>query len=313
VNTLGNLVVVGAPGTGDADNGALYTFALGEGGWGPFGGVIDGPTEGGQFGLSLSVSIDGSIIAVSAPSSGVGSVLVYGRAEGGFAPLGNTISGDGDKDGFGQDIVLSGDGRRLCVTAPRSATGSGYCRCYEFSEAANEWEQLGSQIDGRADMFQFGHSIGMSEMGDRIAIGSIDSVSEGESEGVASVSSYVFQDTDWATYAPSLTDFKIGTSDERGQDVFSMSCSASCPDQLLIGSPGAGAGGLIALYSWDGAAWLQIAEAVEGSADIGLGSEAVIAAGTAVVAIGTVGDVVSTFAVGQRQAGGGDEGENGRV
>ena len=86
----------------------LYLISLASyGQWVPLGDDMDGVTGNDQFGSSVSLSDDGSIVAVGAPfndDNGIssGHVRIFENQSGDWVQLGNTIPGSdsNDKSGF---------------------------------------------------------------------------------------------------------------------------------------------------------------------------------------------------------------------
>ena len=90
--------------------------------WEQIGEDIDGEAAGIGSGCSVSLSANGSIVAIGAPFVGIdgvltGQVKVY-RIDGGgstWEQLGESIYGDNASDWFGQSIDISPDGNSLAV------------------------------------------------------------------------------------------------------------------------------------------------------------------------------------------------------
>ena len=130
-----------------------------------------------RFGKSISMSSDGSIVAIGAPrqNSGYdyGEVKVYRFQSGAWVPLGQTISG---RDYYqyihvsaGQSVSLSSDGTRLAV----GFTGVNSVYIFDLNNN-NQWTLVGGIIEGDnpdGDGTAFGHSVSMSSDGTRVAIG----------------------------------------------------------------------------------------------------------------------------------------------
>ena len=100
--------------------------------WEKIGSDLMGEKQNGQFGYSLSLSQDGTILAVGVPFTGdviplgfcaddeTGLVTIFRRSGiGSYQQLGQTLNGDYEFDEFGYDIYLSGNGKVLAVGGPR--------------------------------------------------------------------------------------------------------------------------------------------------------------------------------------------------
>ncbi len=94
-----------------------------------------------EFGYSISLSSDGTKLAIGAPrdtNNGRqynGLVQVFNVTDGVWTQIGNNLVGDNDNDGFGTVVALSGNGTLLTVAAPGSQDlpnfGTGYIRTYQ--------------------------------------------------------------------------------------------------------------------------------------------------------------------------------------
>ena len=45
---------------------------------------------------------------------------------------------------------------------------------YEYDSMSNDWQQIGQEINGIASFDQFGYSVSMNDVGDRIAAGTLN-------------------------------------------------------------------------------------------------------------------------------------------
>jgi len=142
--------------------------------WSQVGVDIDG-ASGERMGTSVSLSSDGSIVAMGAPfsNSQTGAVRVYGNNSGTWAQVGSDILGVAVNDNFGQTVSLSGDGFILAIGAPgydNSGSNNGLVRVYE--NVGGVWTQMGADIIG-ASGNQFGFSVSLSKDGSLLALGAI--------------------------------------------------------------------------------------------------------------------------------------------
>jgi hypothetical protein len=132
-----------------------------------------------EFGCSVSVSLDGSTIAVGKQKFGypgyseLGSALVYkwnGSTWGGIGLTGEQQSGDN----FGNSIAVSSDGFTVVVGALNDDIGSNTNQgsVYIFRWNGTNWYdyQIITASDGVADD-QFGYSVSISGDGNTVAVG----------------------------------------------------------------------------------------------------------------------------------------------
>ena len=177
----GNTLAIGtntlAIGT-DAGHVRVYQYSTGA--WTQWGADIDGKVAGDQFGFAISLSSDGSILAIGSPYTIKGSggwdsrgyVRIYQHTAGAWTQLGDDIDGEAYQDYCGSSVSLSSDGSILAIGATRNSSTrplSGHVRVYKY--ATNEWSQLGGDIDGNKSAEALGHSVSLSADGNTLAIG----------------------------------------------------------------------------------------------------------------------------------------------
>src|SRR5690554_170474 len=176
----GNIVAIGAPyNTGNGiHSGHVRIYENASGTWTQIGDDIDGQAFGNQSGYSVSLSSDGTILAIGAPLyNGVngtfsGHVRVYKNISGVWTQIGDDIDGEATDDWSGHSISLSADGSIVAIGAPdNDGTGNnaGHVRIYE--NISGIWTQIGSDIDGEAGGDLSGWSVSLSSNGNIIAIG----------------------------------------------------------------------------------------------------------------------------------------------
>ena len=141
---------------------------------------IDGEANGDNSGSSVSLSSDGSIVAIGAPDNDgnetySGHVRVYQNVNNIWTQLGSDINGESYTDSLGSSVSLSEDGSTVAIGAPGTLQldyPKGYVRIYKFDNANNTWTQLGSDINGDISDHS-GYSVSLSADGSIVAIGAI--------------------------------------------------------------------------------------------------------------------------------------------
>ncbi len=149
----GSTIVVGAVGANSLQ-GAAYVFTRGLGGWAtesaPATLTASDGTSGNQFGWSVGVSEDGSVVIVGDPFAPVssnshqGEAYVFTRPVGGWsseteaAKLTNPTGGTGDE--LGWSVAVSGDGTLAVAGAPGVNSGTG--AAYIFTSSGGSWSPL---------------------------------------------------------------------------------------------------------------------------------------------------------------------------
>ena len=186
----GTIVAIGAVGNiGENGNGGapghVRVYKYDAGSWSQLGADIDGTisydannSTTGDFGHSVALSSDGTILAVGdrfySPGSTVntGLVNVYQYSSGSWNQIGSSILGELDGSHFGFDVDLSSDGTILAVGAPRSPQGGdqrGAVLLYEYSNSS--WSKIGDSILGSEVGARFGYDVSLSNDGTIVAAG----------------------------------------------------------------------------------------------------------------------------------------------
>jgi len=157
--------------------------------WGILGVDIDGEAVVDQSGYSVSLSADGTRVAIGANGNdGGGSVRghtrIYQWNGASWVQLGADINGEADNDESGYSVSLSADGSRVAIGAINNAGGgvaSGHTRIYQWNGSA--WAQLGGDIDGEAIGDLSGWSVSINADGTRVAIGALFNAGNGLNSG----------------------------------------------------------------------------------------------------------------------------------
>jgi hypothetical protein len=110
--------------------------------WTQFGADIDGDAAGDNSGYSVSLSSDGTRVAIGAPrnSNDSGHVRVYNWNGNAWAKVGADIDGEAANDFFGISVSLSSDGTRVAMGADANdgnGTNAGHVRVYRFPSASS--------------------------------------------------------------------------------------------------------------------------------------------------------------------------------
>jgi hypothetical protein len=163
----GSIVAVGAP-QRELSSGRGYVQVYDVDSLTPLGDRIEGEGVGDRFGISVSISEDGSTVAAGGwgnDSNGEnsGHVRVFNWTGSAWTQLGDTMVGDETGDVFGYCVSLSGNGSLLAVGAPQSLTESedGYVRV--FSLSSGSWTQVsGVDIKGESGQ-QLGFSVSLAK------------------------------------------------------------------------------------------------------------------------------------------------------
>ena len=154
-------------------NGSEYTNIIGgsrllSNVYSQLGGDIDGEAASDYSGCSVSLSSDGTIVAIGAVNNdGNGSILdtlgCTNKHSSTWSQLGSDIDGEAASDYSGYSVSLSSDGTIVAIGAiynDGNGSHSGHVRVYKY--ASSTWSQLGSDIDGEAAGDQSGVLVSLS-------------------------------------------------------------------------------------------------------------------------------------------------------
>ncbi|HLW42709.1 MAG TPA: T9SS type A sorting domain-containing protein [Flavobacterium sp.] len=172
----GTIVAIGAPHNnngGGVAAGHVRVFENISGVWTQIGNDIDGKSTAEYSGHSLSLSSDGSIVAIGARGNDPGHVRIYQNISGIWTQIGNEIQGEAVGDESGVAVSLSSNGNIVAIGA-RGNNGngllSGHVRIYQ--NISGIWTQIGNDIDGEAEGDWSGSKVSLSSDGTTVAIGS---------------------------------------------------------------------------------------------------------------------------------------------
>ncbi len=171
----GNIVAIGAPGN---DSNAAYNqrghvriFRNVGNVWTQVGGTINGLTNYGFSGWNVSLSDDGTVVAIGAFNDQGGSVRIYKNNSNVWNQIGSVIKGEVGSQDFGVSVSISGDGSIVAIGGSHNTAATNYKgRVSIYRNIANVWTQIGANIDG-APLSGSGTSVSLSNDGSMVAIG----------------------------------------------------------------------------------------------------------------------------------------------
>ena len=263
----GSIVAIGAPGNDDngEDSGHVRVYKNQSGIWTQVGSDINGEAVGDNSGTSVSLSSDGSIIAVGAlyndgngPDSG--QVRIYENQSGTWTQIGSDIDGEAVADNSGISVSLSSDGGTVAIGAFGNAEigiYSGQVRIYE--NQSGTWTQIGSDIDGESQYDFSGFSISLSSDGSIVAIGAIGNGGNGTNSGHVRV--YENQLGIWTQIGSDI-------DGEAANDASGFSVSLSSNGSIVgIGATLNNGNGQVRIYKNQSGTWTQIGSDINGEAE----------------------------------------------
>ncbi|MES2747367.1 MAG: T9SS type A sorting domain-containing protein [Bacteroidota bacterium] len=187
VSANGTIIAVGSPlsDVNGSNSGCVRVYQKIAGAWVQQGATINGEAAGNESGYSVSLSADGSLVAIGAPENNfhTGHVRVYKNIAGVWTQQGNDIDGTAYGDASGWSTSLSADGTVVAIGSPyntNNGNDSGIVRVYRL--IGNTWSQIGANIDGWF-YDAFGRSISLSADGTVVAVGSPYNSSNGGYSG----------------------------------------------------------------------------------------------------------------------------------
>jgi len=191
LSSNGQIVAIGSPyndGNG-TDAGHVRVYQFSNGAWSQLGNDIDGEAAGDFSGYAISLSSDGTILAIGAiynngNGASAGHVRVYEYTSGNWVKIGSDIDGEASNDNFGMSVQLSGDGTMLAVGAGKNdnnGTNAGHVRIFKYINGV--WVPVGADIDGEAGGDEFGYSIHLSRDGTTLSVGAPYNDGNGSNSG----------------------------------------------------------------------------------------------------------------------------------
>ena len=245
----GSRIAIGSPfhNTRRGQN-RVFDYNSGTDTWDQLGSSITGPSTYDYLGLSVSLSEDGTRVAMGVPrvSSQKGRVEIYDYdGTSSWTQAGSDIVGSSNNNVCGWSVSLSNDGNRVAIGCPGNTgtfnnfggTSSGKVVLYDY--ITSSWDQVGSTITGESSSDHSGKSVSLSGDGSRVAIGSTHNDDGGTNAGQVRI--YEFDGTStWLQVGGSGDDL----DGEASNNYFGNSVSLDRDgDRLAVGAYGHSGGG----------------------------------------------------------------------
>ncbi|MBT3738790.1 MAG: hypothetical protein HOG33_06815, partial [Candidatus Marinimicrobia bacterium] len=240
-------------------SGQVRIFDYSESGWVQVGSNIDGEGAGDLFGWPVSLSSDGTRLAVGADDNDdkeidAGHVRVYDYTASGWSQICSDIDGEAQADKSGYSVSLAGDGTRIAIGAKYNDGGgnnAGHVRVYEASSCS----QVGADLDGATADDNFGYSVSISDDGSILAVGSPNFDGNGSNAGRVYI--YEFSNGSWSQVGSGIDGGTAG-------DTFGQAVSInSAGDRVAVGAPGNGAGH-VSIFQYNAGNWTQLGSDIDG-------------------------------------------------
>lgn len=291
----GSRVAIGARNNyGNGDNaGHVRVYEFNGTLWIQLGNDIDGEAAGDHFGFSVSLSGDGSKVAIGSPynNANTGHVRVYGYTGASWVQGGNDIDGETFGDFSGWSISLSGDGSTVAIgaaLADGNGTDAGLVRVYKYASVGGfwQWVKRGANINGEAAGDEFGHSVSLSDDGLIVAIGAPNNGGNGADAGHVRVYKYKLAGSFWFWVKQGNDIDGEAAGDESGKSVSLSADGLTLAIGAFFNVYGTGQ---TRVYGFNGTSWGQQGNDIDGEAAGDLSGFSVsLSADGARVAVGAI-------------------------
>jgi len=281
LSSNGNTLAVGAHGGG----GFVRVFTYSNSTWNIIGNItISSGLSASQFGFSVSLSADGTTVAVGVPyytdAKGLVQVFKYNNSAWNIVGNATDLSGQTNSSVFGVSVSLysTGTNHILAVGASGHNNNAGYVQV--FTSSGTSWTQLGTTINGKAGS-HFGLPVSLTSSGTvhTLAAGGCLDPNGGTNRGYVRVYRY---SSSWSQLGDlnGLTDYAL----------FGNSVSLSSDgNTLAVGSPQYNsAAGMVEVFKFSGSTWTQIGSDIIGPATSVLGASVSLSSDGRAVACGGV-------------------------
>lgn len=261
-------VAIGAPfNNGSANSsGHVRVYNWDDGGWMQKGPDIDGESASDLSGYSVSMP-NANTIAIGAffndnsIGNQPGHVRVFTWSGSSWDQKGVDIDGEADGDKFGHAVVMP-DINTVGIGGYHNAGNgneAGHVRIFTWD--GNAWVQKGADIDGEAPLNYCGWSISMPDA-NTVAIGSPWNSSNGIYSG--NVRIFTWNGNAWTQKGANIT----GAA---SNNHFGWAVSMPDVNTVAVGAPynssNGNGSGHVRIYSWNGNAWTQKGNDINGEAD----------------------------------------------
>ncbi len=268
---------------------STFTGLLCSQSWNQIGNDIDGEATGDFSGCAVSLSSDGSIVAIGAQyndgsGTDAGHVRVFENQSGSWIQIGEDIDGEASFDASGISVSLSSDGSVVAIGAflnDGNGGNSGHVRVFE--NQSGSWIQMGNDIDGEANGDYSGEAISLSSDGLVVAIGADRNCGSGLYAGHVRV--FEFIAGSWMQVGG---DINGEAANDRSGLAVSLNADGS---RVAIGAPGNFGNGFgaghVRVFENQAGSWQKIGNDIDGeAAEDGSGWAVSLNSDGTVVAIG---------------------------
>lgn len=227
----GNTVAIGTIFT-DNSKGSVKIFKYSLDAWNQLGTTLLGENNYENFGKSVSISNDGTIVACGATGYDYnkGFVRIFKYSSDTWSQLGNSIMGENEYEYFGRSVSLNNDGTIVACSTTNYSNYKGSVKIFKY--ILNTWSQLGDSIVGQNEYEYSGTSVSLNGIGDIVAIGATNG-----SNTKGSVNIFKYNLNIWTKISSTLSGENGEESGgESGGDRFGYSVSLSDDGNTIVAS-----------------------------------------------------------------------------
>ena len=263
----GTILAIGSPENskrgGMIREGQVQIYKYENNTWTQFGANLNGTQGWDYYGVSVSLSGDGTTVAIGArpfrtPSKS-GQVQIYKWQWGAWTQLGANINGE-NKNDYSSKISLSADGTVVAIGGSGNddnGTGSGYTRIYKYEN--NTWTQRGANLNGKKGEGS-GYTVSLSADGTVVAIGAPFTDENGDNSGCTRI--YKYENNTWTQHGSTI-------HGETEREYSGRSVSLSDDGTVVaIGAPNNGGNGdnsgCTRIYKYTNNDWIQSGVNIDG-------------------------------------------------
>jgi len=264
MNANGDIVAIGTPFSDEngGSAGSVRVFENQSGNWVQLGNTIFGENSLDEFGTSVALNDDGTILVVGSPESNTngfeaGVVTVYEFQANSWVQKGSVLQGQNPSDHAGFSVSINGEGNRIAFGEPEFGTNNGRVRIYEFQ--TDDWQSIGVIVGTQDD--RYGYSVSFNQAGDVLSLGAIfyDTIPSNTIPGAVGVYQYNGGST-WNLMGNLITGEFSG--DRAGTSV-SLSDSGM---HVAIGATHHNPGGQVRVFEFVTDSWQQLGNSLGSTA-----------------------------------------------
>ena len=185
----GTTFIAGAANAGNG-RGEVRIYQYNGTDWVMKGNLISGDYPGLNFGSSVGISADGNTIISGSPNFDnvllevIGRVQAFSYNGSSWIQKGQSIEGIADGDYLGTRVAINAGGNLIATRGSHDSAGNNAKgRAIIYHYVNDQWNQVGSPIDGQNNSDQCGFDLSFSSSGETISVGSPGSSGNGSNSG----------------------------------------------------------------------------------------------------------------------------------